>query len=182
MAKFILSFLILIPTLSNAQVQSKVQSGLLLLDEQTRLPLETRYGKTLTFLKKSISADLKDTTTLFTCALLLNAFNNVMARPASEVNAVTELKTALKMATRARELKMTEPKLIVLLAWINKNLCYQLLIEPKYNLKNVQLKERAAAFNTYKINGNKYLDIASLLYPEQAYDFETLKIKETYRN
>ena len=84
------------------------------------------------------------------------------------------------MVEKAINLKMSDFKLKVLRAQIYKELCYQYAGDESWKFNAKQIAERKAQFNAYKSLANKYYDEVALLDPNNAYDYQKLRVTTNY--
>lgn len=172
----ILSF---VGTLStHAQINTVMENGAIYIKGGGFGPADAKkYGAKADTLDKTLKAHPNDTTSLFERALLLEQFNNQLAKATSFTkDPIDNLTIAKNMAEHAIALNMKDIKLKVLRAQIYADLVYRFSVSETWKFTSKQISDRKAKYNTYKGLANKYYDELALLDKINAYDYEKLKV------
>lgn len=140
-----------------------------------------KYKPLADSLDKNIKVNPNDTTSLFFRALIYLWSNDIMAKPAQRTKgALEDLTIAKNMAEKANDLKMKDLRLKILRASLYKELVYRFTGDESWMFNSKQIAERKNLFNNYKLLANKYYDELVQLYPNNAYDYQKLKVQDNY--
>lgn len=164
-----------------AQLPTRIISGKLLINDGSLTPRQDKYGKLADSLDKNLKANPKDTTSLFYRALLLDRFNEQLAKPSpGEKGALENLQRAKDLVEQAIAHHMVDFRLKVLRAQIYKNLCYRFGGDQSWQFNSKQILERRDLFNSYRQLANKHYDELADTDKENAYDYQKLKETSEY--
>ena len=163
---------------ANAQLNIAVENGVIYIKTATFGPPDPKKFITLTdSLDKNLKAHPDDTTSLFERALLLEQFNNQLAKATSYTKDPIENLTAAKDMTEHAVELMKDIRLKILRAQVYKDLVYRFSVNESWKFTNKQISERKIKYNAYKVLANKYYDELALLDNNNAYDYQKLKVK-----
>ncbi|QEM07203.1 hypothetical protein DIU31_028265 [Mucilaginibacter rubeus] len=164
-----------------AQLPTRIVSGKLLINDGSLTPRPDKYAKLADSLDKKLKASPKDTTCLFYRALLLDRFNEQLAKPSpGEKGALENLQQAANLVEKAISLKMEDFRLKVLRAQIYKDLCYRFGADQSWQFNAKQVIERRKLFNSYKQLTNKFYDELAEIDKDNSYDYQKLKETSEY--
>jgi len=171
--------LMIVASKVSAQPNIVVENGQIYIKTSAFGPPNPSTFKPLTdSLDKRLKLNSNDTSCLFQRALLLEQFNNQLAKAASYTkDPIENLSVARDMAEHAVELQMKDLKLKILRAQVYKDLVYRYSVSESWKFTSKQVAERKVKCDNYKALANKYYDELALLDAGNAYDYERLKIK-----
>jgi len=165
---------------SFAQLPTKVVAGQIIIGNTIK-PDETKYTAFREALKKKLELNPRDTTSLFFTALLLEQFNNQLAKPTpGDKTAFENLLSAKEITEQLFNLKMQDFRAKILRAQIYKDLTYRYVGDESWKFNNQQIANRRSSFNDYKKLANEYYDELINLDRPNAYDYEKLKVTGNY--
>ncbi|WPU99073.1 hypothetical protein SNE26_23965 [Mucilaginibacter sp. cycad4] len=177
----IISLLIVYGELALCQIPTRIISGKVMINDGSLIPKQEKYALITDSLKKQLEANPNDTTSLFYRALLLDCFNEQLAKPApTEKGALENLQRAANLIDKAISLKMQDFKLKVLRAQVYKDLAYRFGGDESYKFTVKQINERRVLFNTYKEKANKLYNELAEIDKDNAYDYQKLKVNYDY--
>ena len=178
---FLLVFFLLIGKVSGfAQVQTRIVAGQISLGNAIK-PDENSYSGFRDSLEKKLKVNPHDTTSLFYKALLLEQFNNQLAKPSPGDKIVYQnLIAAKNIITQLFDLKMQDFRLKVLRAQTYMDLTYQFANDESWKYNAKEIDDRRNLFNNYKKLSNEYHDELAKIDSINAYDYQKLKVNSNY--
>jgi len=179
---FILTFLSgVLPRLSYAQVPVKIESGMIRINDGSFKTDPQKYALVADSLDKVLKINGKDTTALFSRAMIYLSFNDLLAKPFQGTKGALEnLVIAKDLAEKAITLKMQNFNLKVLRAQIYSELTYRFTGDESWKYNAKQIVERKSQFNAYKERANTYYSELMEIDKPNAYDYEKLKVTTKY--
>ncbi|AYL95296.1 hypothetical protein [Mucilaginibacter celer] len=182
--KHLITVLLLVFLMNNlkAQLPIIIANGQLRLNDGNFLkPDPKRYIAFTDSLEFKLKSSPSDTAALFHRALLYSVFNSILFHPYPGESAVMQdLLRAKSLAEKAISLKMQDFKLKVLLAQICSELCYQYSDDQSWKFNDKQITERRKQFGAFKKLTNEYYDDAISTDPDNAFEYQKLKVKRDY--
>jgi hypothetical protein len=177
-----LFLLFFISTPAHAQVNVKIESGMIYINNGLLGRLDEKKYTTLTdSLDKNLKVKPNDTTSLFFRALLYLSFNDLKAKPFQGASGALEnLVIAKDMAEKAVGLGMKNFNLKVLRAQLYKELTYRFTGDESWKYNSKQIADRRKQFNDYKDLANRYYDELAVLDKANAYEYQKLKVTGKY--
>jgi hypothetical protein len=166
------------PIRADAQLNVVIENGVIYIKDGGFGPPDAKkYSAKVDSLDKILRAHPDDTTSLFERALLLEQFNNQLAKATSFTkDPIENLTIAKDMAEHAIALNMKDIKLKVLRSQIYADLVYRFSVSETWKFTSKQISDRKIKYNTYKGLANKYYDELALLDKNNAYDYQKLKM------
>ena len=164
---------------AEAQLNVAVESGVIYIKHSNIGPPDPKKFISLSdSLDKKLKVNPNDTMSLFECALLLEQFNNQLAKATSYTkDPIENLTEAKDMAEHAVGLNMKDIRLKILRAQIYKDLVYRFSVSESWKFTSKQILERKIKYNAYRDLANKCYDELALLDKNNAYDYKKLKVK-----
>ncbi|HVX00167.1 MAG TPA: hypothetical protein VHA52_07020 [Candidatus Babeliaceae bacterium] len=165
----------------SAQMRITVFAGNIQVDGMNYSHDEVKFKPLTDSLDNRIRQNPQDTTGLFERALLYLYFNDMVAKPYQQTKGTLEnLKKGIDLAQRARDLKMNDLKLKILIARLYNQMAFRFTNDQSWQYSNAQIGERRKQFNEYKTLANKGYDELETLDENNRWDYERLKVKENY--
>jgi hypothetical protein len=181
---FLLSLFVFLSTVCNLSAQPPViiDAGRIKINDGSFLrPDIKKYAAYADSLDLKLKVNPTDTTSLFYRALLYATFNSIVFQPApGQKTVMEELAKSKSMVEKAVGLKMEDFRLKVLRTQIYSELCYQYGDDQSWKFNIKQIAVRRDQFNNFKQLANQYYDELAKLDPNNAYDYQRLKVKESY--
>lgn len=164
---------------ANAQLHVAVENGIIYIKNTNFGPPDPKnFGSLTDSLDEKLKVHPDDTTSLFERALLLEQFNNQLAKATSYTKDPAENLTVAKgMAEHAVALKMKDLRLKILRAQIYKDLVYRYSVSESWKFTSKEVAERKEKYNGYRGVANKYYEELAILDSPNAYDYQKLKVR-----
>ena len=182
-AFYLFSFFLLIGSIrANAQLNVVVENGIISIQSGSFGPPDPKkFNSIIDSLDKNLKEHPNDTTSLFYRALLLEQFNNQLAKASSYTkDPIENLTTSKEITEHAVGLNMQDIRLKVLRAQIYKDLVYRYSVSESWKFTSKQISERKVKCNTYKELANKCYDELAVIDKNNAYDYIRLKVNNNW--